>query len=140
MILHLCRVVKIIFFENWIFECLPQKLGSKFFWETLLAPKTSLFLLPPTFSYILLLPSTSSYFFLPISISYFSSTYLLWFGIVYGLVWYGGVEGGYQLSCKLIHEEISMLFCSEKFHGLVVVGDIAIIATSSRSRSLRDLR
>ena len=90
MILHLCRVVKIIFFENWIFECLPQKLGSKFFWETLLAPKTSLFLLPPTFSYILLLPSTSSYFFLPISISYFSSTYLLWFGIVYGLVWYGG--------------------------------------------------
>ena len=93
MILHLCRVVKIIFFENWIFECLPQKLGSKFFWETLLAPKTSLFLLPPTFSYILLLPSTSSYFFLPISISYFSSTYLLWFGIVYGLVWYGGWRG-----------------------------------------------
>ena len=40
---------------------------------------------------------------------------------------------------KFIHEEISMLFCSEKFPGWVV-GDIAIIATSSRSRSLRDFR
>ena len=34
-----------------------------------------------------------------------------------------------------------MLFCSEKFYGWVGGGDIAIIATSSRSRSLiRDLR
>ena len=36
---------------------------------------------------------------------------------------------------EFVHEE---LFCSEKFYGLVV-GGIAIIATSSRSRSLRDL-
>ena len=43
---------------------------------------------------------------------------------------------------QFTHEEISMLFCSEKFSGwwVVVVGDIAIIATSSRSRSLRDLK
>ena len=35
-----------------------------------------------------------------------------------------------------------MLFCSEKFGGWVGGGggDIAIIASSSRSRSLRDLR
>ena len=44
---------------------------------------------------------------------------------------------------QFIHEEISMLFCSEKFYGWVGGGggDIAIIATSCRSRSLiRDLR
>ena len=46
---------------------------------------------------------------------------------------------------QIIHEEISMLFCSEKFGGWVGGGggggDIAIIVTSSRSRSLiRDLR
>ena len=39
---------------------------------------------------------------------------------------------------EFIHEEISMLFCQEKFPGWVG-GDIAIIATSSRSRSPRDL-
>ena len=42
-----------------------------------------------------------------------------------------------------IHEEIGRLFCSEKFHGSRGGGDggdIVIIATSSRSRSLRDLR
>ena len=49
---------------------------------------------------------------------------------------------GSQMTNQFIHEEISMLFCSEKFHGWWVVGGgIAIIATSSRSRSLiRDLR
>ena len=51
---------------------------------------------------------------------------------------------GSQMTNQFIHEEISMLFCSEKFNGwwqvVVVGGDIAIIATSSRSRSLRDLR
>ena len=48
---------------------------------------------------------------------------------------------GSQITNQFIHEEISMLFCSEKFHGgWVVVGDIAIITSSSRSRSLRDLR
>ena len=46
---------------------------------------------------------------------------------------------------QFTHEDISMLFCSEKFHGGGGgggwVGDIAIIASSSRSRSLiRDLR
>ena len=47
---------------------------------------------------------------------------------------------------QFIHEEISMLFCSEKFGGWVGGGggvgggDNAIIASSSRSRSLRDLR
>ena len=43
---------------------------------------------------------------------------------------------------KFIHEEISMLFCSEKFSGwwVVVVGDIAIIESSSRSRSPKYLR
>ena len=41
---------------------------------------------------------------------------------------------------EFIHEEISMLFWSEKFYGGWVGGDIAIIASSSRSRSLRDLR
>ena len=43
---------------------------------------------------------------------------------------------------EFIHEEISMLFQSEKFHGWVVGdgGGIGIIATSSRYRSLRDLR
>ena len=38
---------------------------------------------------------------------------------------------------QFIHEEILMLFCSEKFSGwwvVVVGGGIAIIATSSRSR------
>ena len=41
---------------------------------------------------------------------------------------------------QFIYEEISMLFCSEKFYGGGGGGggggDIAIIATSSRSRSL----
>ena len=45
-----------------------------------------------------------------------------------------------HVQVKTFHEEISMLFCSEKFYGWWWVGDIAIIATSSRSRSLRDLR
>ena len=40
---------------------------------------------------------------------------------------------------QFIQKEISMLFCSEKFYG--GGGYIAIIASSSRSRSLiRDLR
>ena len=43
------------------------------------------------------------------------------------------------MNSEFIHEKISMLFCSEKFHGGGGV-DIAIIATSSRSMSLRDLR
>ena len=51
---------------------------------------------------------------------------------------------GSQMTNQFIHEEISMLFCAEKFAGWCLVvggGDIAIIATSSRSRSLiRDLR
>ena len=39
---------------------------------------------------------------------------------------------------EFIQAEISMLFCSEKFSGWwVVVGDIVIIASSSRSRSLK---
>ena len=45
---------------------------------------------------------------------------------------------------EFIQEEISMLFCSEKFHGGGGGGGggggIVIIASSSRSRSLRDLR
>ena len=46
-----------------------------------------------------------------------------------------------QMTNQFIHEEISMLFCSEKFPGgWVGGGDIATIATSSRSRSLRDFR
>ena len=42
------------------------------------------------------------------------------------------------MTYEFIHEKISMLFHSEKFPG--GGGGIAIIATSSRSRSLRDLR
>ena len=41
---------------------------------------------------------------------------------------------------QFIHEEISMLFCSEKFYRWVVGGDIAIIESSSRSRSPKYLR
>ena len=47
------------------------------------------------------------------------------------------------MTSEFIQEEISMLFCSEKFHGGGGGGGggyIAIIASSSRSRSLRDLR
>merc|ERR1719270_299393 len=57
---------------------------------------------------------------------------------------------GSQMTNQFIHEEISMLFCSEKFYGWWVVGGgwwvvggwrQSIIASSSRSRSLiRDLR
>ena len=43
-----------------------------------------------------------------------------------------------QMTSQFMHEEISMLFCSEKFSG--GGGGIAIIASSFRSRSLRDLR
>ena len=56
---------------------------------------------------------------------------MVWYGLVwFGMVWYGLVH-------EFICDEISMLFESEK---VVVVGDIAIIATSSGSRSLRVLR
>ena len=46
------------------------------------------------------------------------------------------------MTSEFIQKEMSMLFCSEKFSGWVVGGGggIAIIATSSRSRSLGDLR
>ena len=47
------------------------------------------------------------------------------------------------MTSEFIQEEISMLFCSEKFYGGGGGGggDIAIIASSSRSRFLiRDLR
>ena len=44
------------------------------------------------------------------------------------------------MTIEFICEEISVLFHSENFHGWVVVGDIAIIESSSRSRSLKDLR
>ena len=49
---------------------------------------------------------------------------------------------GSQMTNQSIHEEISMLFCSEKFSGGGGgwMGDIAIISSSFRSRSLRDLR
>ena len=46
-----------------------------------------------------------------------------------------------QITSKIIHEEILILFCSEKYHsGGAGGGDIAIIASSSRSRSHRDCR
>ena len=44
---------------------------------------------------------------------------------------------GSQMTNQFIHEEISMLFCSEKFYGWWWWRQ-AIIATSSRSSSLRD--
>ena len=48
---------------------------------------------------------------------------------------------GSQMTNQFIHEEISM-FCSEKFSGGGGgwMGDIAIISSSFRSRSLRNLR
>ena len=59
------------------------------------------------------------------------------------LVWYGlvGGGGGCQITIEFICKGISMLFQSEKFYGGGGgVGGIAIIESSSRSRSLRDLR
>ena len=92
MILHLCRVVKIIFFENWIFECLPQKLGSKFFGKPfwLKRPLSFYFLLlSPTSFYFLLHPRTSSYQFLsPIF------RLLISYGLVLCMVWFG--TGGWR--------------------------------------------
>ena len=56
----------------------------------------------------------------------------------YDLVWHWGMTS--EFICK-DSKEILMLFNSKKFcGGGGGSGDIAIIATSSRSRSLRDLR
>ena len=48
---------------------------------------------------------------------------MVWFGMVWygfdGIVWYGVGGGGVggQITSEFINEEISMLFCSEKFSG-----------------------
>ena len=112
----------------------PQDFGTFSFLHYLL-----IILLPPHIS--------SSFFFLPPPTHSYD---LVWYGMVwFSMVWYGGVGWWCQMTIEFIHEEISMLFHSEKFHGgwhkrLYTwhkrLCDIAIIASSSRSRSLRDLR
>ena len=71
-----------------------------------------------------------------------SRTRMIWYGLVlfgrvwYGLVWFGmGGGGGYEF----IDVEISTLFTSEKPSGWWWWRH-AIIESSSRSRSLRDLK
>ena len=92
---------------------------------------------PHSFSYLLQsLPTTSSFTLLPPSISSY-----------FFLVWYGG---GRQMTSEFICEELPppkhppdssyILPKDFRWHSRLYGGDIAIIATSSRSRSLRDLR
>ena len=45
---------------------------------------------------------------------------MVWFG----MVWYGG---GCQMTGEFIHEEISMLFHSEKFYGWVAQAVIHLV-------------
>ena len=91
-----------------------------------LLPHLLLLLLPTSYT---LLNTSFSLFLLPLR--------LVCFGMVwYGLVWFG-MGGRCQMTNEFLCEEISMLFHSEKFNGWWWwVGDIAITATSSRSRSL----
>ena len=96
-----------------VFECdfeISWSLGPLDLWTlellNLFPPLPS----PHTFSYLFLSLPASSYTLLPDSIS----SYFLFLGLVWlGMVWCG--LG--QMTCEFIHEEISMLFHSEKFYG-----------------------
>ena len=95
---------------------------------------------PHTFSYLLQsLPTTPSFTLLPPSLFLF----------LLGLVWFG-MGGGHQMTSEFICEKLPppkhppdssyILPKDFRWHSRLYGGDIAIIATSSRSRSLRDLR
>ena len=93
---------------------------------------------PSLLHHLLLLLLPTSYTLLNTSFSLFLLPLrLVCFGMVwYGLVWFG-MGGRCQMTNEFLCEEISMLFHSEKFNGWWWwVGDIAITATSSRSRRI----